>query len=444
MRILLTHYRVGETDGVSLEMDKWKWALEQQGHDVFYMAGSSGSVEAECIDALRYEDELNAKITQDAFIAPTYFESEEALLAAIHGQAEEIATQATAIIEKLDIDVIVPNNIFAVGHSLAAAIGLEKAVENTGVKVVNHHHDFHWEREKFSQPCYPSIQRILDKHFPPQRPQDKHCVINQLANESLKNATSYDSTVVPNVFDFDGCDWKIDDYNQDLRSEFGIREQDIVVLQATRIVARKGIELAVDLIANLQKKLPQWVGKSLYRGQKIESDSRIILVLAGMNEEDEYYDKLKAKAQQMNVELLDINHRIEHSRGDKIGIKQYSLWDAYVHADIVTYPSWLEGWGNQFLEGLVANVPQVVYRYPVYKTDIEHFGFHIIDLGDELSWDDNNLAQVSLQRIGAAAEQTEAYLFDTALRQQHMQENYAIGQKHLSYKALSDILATVF
>ena len=92
----------------------------------------------------------------------------------------------------------------------------------------------------------------------------------------------------------------------------------------------------------------------------------------------------------------------------------------------------------------MANVPQVVYRYPVYKTDIEHFGFHIIDLGDELSWDDNNLAQVSLQRIGAAAEQTEAYLFDTALRQQHMQENYAIGQKHLSYKALSEILATVF
>lgn len=444
MRILLTHYRVGETDGVSLEMDKWKWALEQQGHQVFYMAGSSGSVEAECINALLYEDELNAKITQDAFIAPQYFETEQSLLEAIHSQAEDIASQATAIIEKLNIDVIVPNNIFAVGHSLAAAIGLEKAIENTGVKVVNHHHDFHWEREKFSQPCYPSIQQILDKHFPPQRPQDKHCVINKLAKESLRNATGYESTVVPNVFDFDHSDWKIDDYNQDLRSEFGIRDQDIVILQATRIVARKGIELAIDLIAALNQKLPDWIGRTLYSGQQIQPDSQIILVLAGMNEEDEYYDKLKAKADQMNVTLLDINHRIEHSRGSKNGIKTYSLWDAYVHADIVTYPSWLEGWGNQFLEGLIANVPQVVYRYPVYKTDIEHFGFHIIDLGEELSWDANNLAQVCPTRIDSAAKQTESYLFDNAMRQQHMQENYTIGQTSLSYKALGEILNTVF
>lgn len=39
MNILLAHFRVGETDGVSLEMDKWKWALESLGHKVFYLPG---------------------------------------------------------------------------------------------------------------------------------------------------------------------------------------------------------------------------------------------------------------------------------------------------------------------------------------------------------------------------------------------------------------------
>lgn len=444
MRILLAHYRVGETDGVSLEMDKWKWALEQQGHEVFYLAGSSGSVEAECVEALKYEDELNAKITQDAFIKPQYFSDEQALLAAIEGQAHEIDTQVTEIIQRLNIDLIVPNNIFAVGHSLSAAIGLERAIEKTGIQVVNHHHDFHWEREKFSQPCYSSIQDILDKHFPPKRPQDKHCVINQLANDSLKRATGYDSTVVPNVFDFENCDWKIDDYNRDFRDEFGIKPNDIVFLQATRIVARKGIELAIDLIALLQKNLPNWVGQSLYSGQTIQSDSRLIFVLAGMNEEDDYFVKLKKKAQHLNVELLAVNERIEHSRCEINGTKCYSLWDAYVHADIVTYPSWLEGWGNQFLEGLVAKVPQVVYRYPVYGTDIEQFGFNIIDLGDSLEWDEQSLAVIAPEQLDRAASETEKYLFDAGFRQQKMEDNYAIGQKNLSYRALSDILSTVF
>ena len=35
MNIAMIHYRVGETDGVSLEMDKWKKVLEKNGHRVY-------------------------------------------------------------------------------------------------------------------------------------------------------------------------------------------------------------------------------------------------------------------------------------------------------------------------------------------------------------------------------------------------------------------------
>ncbi|WP_240206325.1 glycosyltransferase family 4 protein [Vibrio sp. CyArs1] len=444
MRILLTHYRVGETDGVSLEMDKWKWALEQQGHQVFYLAGSAGNVNASCVEALRYEDELNAKITHDAFIEPKFFTSSDDLLTAIHTQADDIEHAVTAIIRDLEIDIIVPNNIFAVGHSLAAAIGLEKAIRNTHVKVVNHHHDFHWEREKFAKPVYPEIQDILDEYFPPRRDADQHCVINQIAFESLKNKTGKHATVVPNVFDFDNSHWCLDDYNRDLKQKIGLTDNDIVFLQATRIVARKGIELAIDLIAKLNQQLPNWVGQALYNGKTITKESRIILVLAGMNEEQEYFDKLKQKADQNNVQMLFINDYIEHSRCEINGEKCYSLWDAYVHADIVTYPSWLEGWGNQFLEGLVAKVPQVVYRYPVYETDIAQFNFNIIDLGENHSWDSQGLATISDEQLSLAAEQTKQYLFDAEYRQKAMNDNFVIGQTHLSYRALGEILGKVF
>ncbi len=444
MRILLAHYRVGETDGVSLEMDKWKWVLEQQGHEVFYLAGSSGSVEARCVKTLRYEDELNAKITHDAFIAPKYFPNVDALLSNIQVQADEVERDVTSAIRDLQIDVIVPNNIFAVGHSLGSAIGLERAIRNTQIKVVNHHHDFHWEREKFANPVYPEIQAILDEYFPPSRESDRHCVINHLAYDSLKAKTGKESTVVPNVFDFDNSNWELDDYNRDFKHQVGIGENDIVFLQATRIVARKGIELAIDLIALMQKQLPEWRGKTLYNGKIINDHSQFVLVLAGMNEEDEYFLKLKRKAEQLNVKILFINQHIEHSRCEVDGKKRYSLWDAYVHADIVTYPSWLEGWGNQFLEGLVANVPQVVFRYPVYDTDIAQYGFNIIDLGNELKWDNNKFAVIPQAQLDAAAQQTQTYLFDADLREKSMAENYTIGQSKLSYRALGQILSSVF
>lgn len=54
MNIALIHYRVGETDGVSLEMDKWKKVLEKQGHNVMYIAGSQGTSKAIIIPELFY------------------------------------------------------------------------------------------------------------------------------------------------------------------------------------------------------------------------------------------------------------------------------------------------------------------------------------------------------------------------------------------------------
>ncbi|UJF17804.1 glycosyltransferase family 4 protein [Vibrio sp. SS-MA-C1-2] len=447
MKILLAHYRVGETDGVSLEMDKWKSVLENQGHEAFYLAGSAGSVDANCIEALRYDNGLNAKITQDAFIEPTYFDNATQLVHAIEQQAKDIEKEAIKIIKDKQIDLIIPNNIFAVGHSLSAAIGLENAIQKTGVRVIHHHHDFHWEREKFASSVYPEIQEILDQYFPPKRVTDKHCVINQLAADSLKKKMNIESLVIPNVFDFENNHWVVDDYNHDFRAQFGIKESDIVFLQATRIVARKGIELAIDLIAQLQneqqKEVTSWVGKVLYNKKMITSESQIVLLLVGMNEDNEYFLKLKNKAKKSNVKLLAINQCIKHSREVTNGKKHYSLWDAYVHADIVTYPSWLEGWGNQFLEGIVAKVPQVVYRYPVFESDIKPFGFNIIDLGCEFIWDEQGLATVTKRNIELAAKETQRYLFDGEFRRQSMDENFIIGKKNLSYSALGTLLATL-
>ncbi|MCK5128821.1 MAG: hypothetical protein KAQ68_03130 [Clostridiales bacterium] len=67
MNIGMTHFRVGETDGVSLEMDKWKRILENNGHKVFYIAGSSAACEALIIPQLSYRDKQDAEISAECF-----------------------------------------------------------------------------------------------------------------------------------------------------------------------------------------------------------------------------------------------------------------------------------------------------------------------------------------------------------------------------------------
>jgi hypothetical protein len=56
---------------------------------------------------------------------------------------------------------------------------------------------------------------------------------------------------VPNIFDFNTPAPGRDAYNDDLRSELGIPADATIILQPTRIIPRKGIELAIRLVAKV-------------------------------------------------------------------------------------------------------------------------------------------------------------------------------------------------
>jgi glycosyltransferase involved in cell wall biosynthesis len=62
------------------------------------------------------------------------------------------------------------------------------------------------------------------------------------------------------------------------------------------------------------------------------------------------------------------------------GHKIYSLWDAYLNADLITYPSLYEGFGNALLEAIFVKKLTIVNRYPVYNADIKPLGFEFIEL----------------------------------------------------------------
>ncbi|MET7029455.1 glycosyltransferase family 4 protein [Sediminicola luteus] len=443
LTIALCHFRVGETDGVSLEMDKWKLVLEKLGHNVIYVAGSRGTLkDVEIIEELHYNDATNNKVVENAYVKFHSYKNEEAFKQEIEKEANSIETKLINIINKKGVDLLMVNNMFSLGWNLSAGLGFFNAIKNSDVRCLCHHHDFHWEREKYSHPTCSFVQEYLITIFPPNHPRIKHVVINTIAKNELLKRRQIESTVVPNVFDFDN-NWIVDDFNADFRTTFGIKDNDLIVLQATRIVQRKGIELALDVVAELNANKQKLIGKKLYNGQVFDVNSNIVYLMVGLNEDPPYFDKIMKYAHQKDVDIRWVNDHIDHERSHDNGHKKYSLWDAYAHCDLVTYTSLLEGWGNQFIEALVAKKIIISYQYPVFVTDILPLNFHTVDLGAQHSLKKDGLAIVEQSIVSSAAEKTIELLLDGDTYKKLTAENYIIGKKNLSMDALEKLLKSI-
>jgi glycosyltransferase involved in cell wall biosynthesis len=436
MKIGLLHFRVGETDGVSLEMRKWKITLEKQGHQVHFIAGTLGKEEGIKVPLLAYEEPRNLEIRERAFQSLGDW-SKEKLKQEIDTLAEEIYNDLKEKMEEFDIVVV--NNIFSLAHNLSAAIALNKYFKEKNINVIGHHHDFYWEREYYSNPTSEYVEEILENIMPPR--DIKHVVINSIAQESIKEFKGVDSVIVPNVFDFEAHLWEIDSYNTKILEKTGIKENDIVFLQATRVVRRKAIELAIDTLSELQKYIKKYIGKEIYTGKKITEDSRIILLMPGLDEEPSYKELLIEHAKEKQVNTIFCNELLEEIRDEEKGT--FSLWDFYAISDFITYPSVLEGFGNQLLEGIFAKKPILVYEYPVYEKDIKLSGLEIVSLGNKAK-KINGKYEVEKEVIEKCSKEILEILFDNNKAKKVVEKNFEIGKKFYSYETLDLILKSIF
>ena len=428
-KIALCHFRVGETDGVSLEMAKWRRVLEGMGHEVVYIAGNAGVADTIVIPELHYADEFNIKLTANAFDRISDYADEIELREAIDVASGSIGRQVRRAIERHDIDVLVPNNLWSLGWNLPAGLGFMEAVESTGKRAVAHHHDFHWERPAYIHPTCRFVRDVLDLAFPPRIAEVRHAVISSLARESLLDRTGLAATIVPNVFDFDAPVWEIDGENHDLREAFGIAEDDICVLQATRVVERKGIEMG------------HRTGRSpAASGASGEAARRRAVRRAGVERAHRpaagrhggMRDGLSGGAEGAG-RAAGRDHDLRRRQGLRRarlvdGGKVYSLWDCYAHADLITYPSLLEGWGNQLLEALFARRPIVLFEYPVFSADLLPHGFEVASLGSETAGrDSDGLVLAKPERLDQAAETAIRYLTDGTHREEVVEANFERG-----------------
>jgi glycosyltransferase involved in cell wall biosynthesis len=442
MNIAMIHFRTGATDGVSLEMDKWREVLEELGHKVIYISGDNNRLPGYVIKELDLNELSFKNLFENSFVKLVDFESEELLKEKIDASAISISEQLNIIIKEEKIDLIIPNNVSSLGLSLAAGKAIAMSIDQTKVKVIFHHHDFFWERERYSKPTASFVSDYLKAYFPYKGENIIHCVINKIAQTELKSRFNLDSMIVPNVIDFAQPKWIINEHNQTLKQKLEIKNNDLVFLQATRVEDRKAIELAIDTLDAVESKKHLLENNLLFNGKVFSKDSNIYLIVAGLNElRSDKFIELKKKCDNSKVKVLFINEMIV-ARHQEL-TDRFTLFDTYTIADFVTYPSILEGWGNQLIEALFAKKPVLIYEYPVFLSDIKDKGINLVSLGNTHYVDKNGLVKVKPEIIDHASSQIIKILLNKELYRAITEENYDIASREFSYDKLRAILKSI-
>src|SRR3989344_4900680 len=279
MNVIILGYRVAGLDGVALETVHWKNILEGMGHSVTLVAGEldrEGILLPELHfkwpkvagihDRIVYSDESYAKVERVIF----------SMAGEIEGKLRHLLRNGQTC------DLLIIPNVFSIPMHFPLAVALTRTIQEFSIPTIARHHDFWWERARYNKSY---MFQFFEKWYPPKIENMTHTVINSLAQRSLKEKLGIDATIISDTFDFEDENLnKVDNYSKHFRYDFGIEEDDVIFLQATRIVPRKRIEFSIELISKL-------------------NNPNAVLVISGTegDEKKGYLKKLKNMAKDKNI-----------------------------------------------------------------------------------------------------------------------------------------------
>jgi glycosyltransferase involved in cell wall biosynthesis len=402
MRIGIAATRLAGVDGVTFEAAKWEAALARMGHQVLLCAGDVDALRAEArlIPPMHFAWPPAERVSTAAFDPDS---DADAVRTEIERLADLLVPVIDAWIDVQELDALVVENAWAIPMHLPLGVALRRVVERRRMPAIAHNHDYWWERERFARCVVPEV---LDQAFPPDLPNVRHASINSLAAGELRRRRGIDSLVVPNVFDFERPRPRPHPAaRRRIRAELGMGDRGLLVVQPTRVVPRKGIELAIELVARLR--VP----------------GSVLLITSPAGDEGlDYLVELEQRADAADVRLRYAADRFEPDlEGKPIG-PAHTLHDAYLAADLITYPSLYEGYGNALVEAMFYGKPVVVNRYSVYVSDIAPMGFKFIEIDGRIT--------------DATVEEVRDVLEHPGRQRRVARHNFEIARRRLSYRVL--------
>ncbi|MCC6906205.1 MAG: glycosyltransferase family 4 protein, partial [Anaerolineae bacterium] len=307
------------------------------------------------------------------------------------------------------IELFVVENALTIPMNIPLGLAITEVIAETGMPTIAHHHDFYWERQRYLVNC---VTDYLKACFPPTLPSIQHVVISSWAARQLSLNAGVSATVIPNVMDFDHPPETPDGYLAPMRADLGLSEDELLILQPTRVVQRKGIEHAIELVKRLGR------------------PAHLVISHASGDEGGEYEQHVREFARLLDVPATFVSGIISTGRGTTPdGRRIYTLADVYAKADLVTYPSTIEGFGNAFLEAIYYRRPLVVNNYSIYAIDIKPKGFQVIEF-------DGFVSQRTI-------DETCKVLDNPPLVERMVEQNYVLGRKHYSHTVLAHQLSAL-
>lgn len=425
--------RFAGTDGVSLETQKWATIFERLGHQCFYFAGECdrSANQSHVVPEAFYRhpeiDKLNQQaysgswmVTKEAREAHPEIASLQKDFFSIYIRPPQMTQRVTELKEYLkkhlyefarrfELEILVIENAVTIPLNLPLGLAITEFIAETGYPTIAHHHDFHWERQRFQVNC---VNDYLAAAFPPSLPSIRHVVINSIQAQQIASRYGVTSEVIPNVMDFDSPPPPPDEYTQSVRADFGIGDGEYFFLQPTRVIQRKGIEHAVELV------------------RRLDLPAKLVISHASGDEGTDYEQRVREYAHLLSVDVRFESDQVQDVRGTtKNGEKIYTLGDVYPHADLVTYPSSIEGFGNAFLEAVYYRRPILVNNYSIYEVDIKPKGFRTV-------WFDGYISSSTLEAVRYMLKHPDQ-------AQAWAEENYQLAKRYFSYTVLEHRLQSI-
>jgi mannosylglucosylglycerate synthase len=421
-RIGFVSTRFAGTDGVSLETAKWATVLERLGHSCFYFAGECDRPadrslvvpeafyrhpEIQGINELAYPSgslDGGSSSGTGGVTWPWRWQNARpiGLTERIHALREILKGELRAFATRYEIELLVVENASSIPLNLPLGLAISEFIAETGIPAIAHHHDFHWERQRFLVNCVPDI---LAAAFPPNHPSIHHVVINSVQAREVAWRHGITARVIPNVMEFEQPPGPSDVPPAGVRADLGVGDHELLVLQPTRVIPRKGIEHAIEFTRRLGR------------------PARLVVSHASGDEGPEYEQRIREYADLLGVDVRFEAEVIgEHPGTTPDGRRVYTLADVYPAADFVTYPSAFEGFGNAFLEAVYYRRPILVNNYSTYEVDIRPRGFRVV-------WLDGFISEETLvvaRRI----------LDDPAEARAWASRNYELAARHFSFTVL--------
>ena len=356
--------------GSVVENTKWESQYERQGWELFRCRGQVPADSLLDPDHLLLLPEISPQ-NQDnkSFMSQVLFTKDLRGVRAIRKTLGELSgiiyQKVRAYLLFHGIDTLHVDNLLSYPFCFPFAAAVAKLIEHDNIAVVARDHDFLWD--DIPEPSL-AMSMLAEDYLFPAHPRVLHVTLTEYSTSELaRRRHGVTTQTIPNLFSFD---IQPDRHRPaEFRSWLGLSQDDLLILQPTRLTPWKGIHHAVQLAAML--------GLETGRRPFVVVTGRSIGGFGITDSWQRYELALEALANQLGIGFLKLERRLascrypEHPSG-------FCMTDAYLAADLVTFPSTIEGFGNPVIESIAAKRPLFTARYPVMKREFLARGLEFV------------------------------------------------------------------